>query len=200
MKKELKANNLKLISIRSRYDTLFIKNTNMDNFEREISTNINNESYVVAYMDFGVLIGKIINGKFSFYKEEVIEPKYIQRIRIFSKDNELLLWRNGIGFKGRVRIDGDGNDEIEVVEAHQLLWGTKSRFLGKNHFEIFESRAARLILPFNDVNIDVKSNPRNRIFIKTRNYIKYNDVGQANYCDCRFMGFTDGESYLDERR
>jgi CRISPR-associated protein (TIGR03984 family) len=200
MKEELKANDLTLITIKSTHDSLLIKNNSINDVEKEISAHIKNESYVVAYMDFGVLIGKFIDGKFSFYREKEIEPKYLQRIRVFSKDEELLLWRNGTGFKGRKRIDGDGDKEIEVVEAHQLLWGTRSRSLDKNYFEVFENRAARLTLPFNDVNVDVKSKPRNRVFIKTRNYITYNKIGQAGYCDCRFVGFSDGENYLEERR
>jgi CRISPR-associated protein (TIGR03984 family) len=200
MKAEIKANDLNLTRIKSESTPVLIKNNNIGDFEKEISENIKKESYVVAYLDFGVLIGKFINGKFSFYEEKEIEPKYLQRIRIFSRDDELLLWRNSTGFKGRMRIDGSGNEQIEVVEAHQLLWGTRSKFLDENYFEVFENRAARLILPFNDVKVNVKSKPRNRIFIKTRNYITYNSVGQAGYCDCRFMGFTDGENYLEDRR
>jgi len=80
-------------------------------------------SFVVAYLDYKVLIGKFTNGSFSFFNNETIEPNILQRIRIFNKNEELLLWRSEGILKGRYRKDDDGV-EVWAVDNYQVLFGT----------------------------------------------------------------------------
>jgi CRISPR-associated protein (TIGR03984 family) len=145
-------------------------------------------AYFVAYLDYKVIIGAYQNGTLRNYEQDPIDPKYVQRLRVFNQDEELLLWRSGDGFKGRCRKDGEG-DEVDVVDAKQVLFGTDARAVGNGGYsEIFEERGTRLVLPFENLQVN---EAQKRIALKTRNYIDYNAAHQATYVDCRFVGFAD---------
>jgi CRISPR-associated protein (TIGR03984 family) len=158
--------------------------------------NFNGDGFAVAYMDYGVLIGRYGDNGFVFCEGQLLEAEFLQRLRIFNQQEELLLWRVDGGFEGRRRIDNDSGYEVDVVEAQQVLFGTTAQPLinGDAHFtELTERRGTLLKLPFKNLTVDNKDA---RIFIKTRNYIQYNDAHQAGYCDCRFLCFTDGKKCL----
>jgi CRISPR-associated protein (TIGR03984 family) len=181
-----KANGLELYLIKSKAEPLSI-----NNLEHALSL-FNSTGYAVAYLDYKVLIGKVNNNGFEFFNNEKIEEKYIQKLRLFNDDKELLIWRDNNGLKGRLRIDGEG-EETFVVDACQVLWGTKKDELGNGWIKLFEDRGTELILPYDEgVIID---NKRNRLFIMTRNYISFHpETNQATYFDCRFIKFTNKQS------
>lgn len=157
---------------------------NDSDLNQSISENIKDKSFVAAYLDYKVLIGKFEDKRLYFYDDESFEARYIQRLRVFNEDRELLIWRSSDGLKGRLRIDGEGDDAF-VVDAEQVLFGTEAEDL-KGFTRIREKRGTELILPISDLRIDDK---KNRAFIKTRNYIGFNeDTHQAGYIDCRFVG------------
>ena len=152
-------------------------------------------SFVVAFLDYKVLIGTYEDSKYNFHENENIESKYIQRLRVFNETEELHLWRTSEGLKGRLRIDSEGNESY-VVDAYQVLFGTRSEPSG-NYTRISEERGTELFLPFQDLEVYVKKEKKGRISIKTRNYIDYNSMFQATYIDCRFMGFyNDGKDLI----
>jgi CRISPR-associated protein (TIGR03984 family) len=145
----------------------------------------------IFYLDYKVLIGKYDGEDFIFHEEKEFEPRFIQKMRLFNIDRELFIWReNRNGFRGRLRIDEPGN-ETDVVDANQVLWGTKPEYRGE-FTEITEERGTKLVLPVKDLKVD---NSENRAFILTRNYISYKTYDstyeQAGYEDCRFVVFTD---------
>jgi len=178
----MKANGLELKKIRSKAEVVTINNLS------EAFRHFGSDGFVVAYLDYRVLIGKINNNSFEFYNGEAIEERYIQRLRLFNEDKELLIWRDNSGLKGRLRIDGEG-DETFVVEACQVLWGTNRKDLGNGWSKLYEERGTELILPFGKIEIN---NRKRRLFLKTRNYITFHpDTHQASYGDCRFTGFTE---------
>ncbi|MCX9011182.1 MAG: CRISPR-associated protein Csx19 [Candidatus Methanoperedens sp.] len=156
------------------------------------------EALCVFYLDYKVLIGRYDGDDFRFYNNETFEPRFIQKMRLFDQNQELYIWReNKKNFRGRLRVDSDG-DEIDVVDAKQVLWGTNSKSFG-DFSEIFEERGTKIILPFKDLKIDKNEN---RAFILTRNYISYetydSSYKQAGYGDCRFVAFTDKNgAYLE---
>lgn len=162
-----------------------------------IDEHLKTDSFFVAYTDYRVIIGRYTNKMFAFYPlatEEQIAPKYLQKLRIFNQDEELLFWRSGQTLRGRYRKDGEGK-EAEVVEAHQVLFGTKKgKHSNETFTEITEDRGTSLILPFTGFALN---DATQRIFLKTHNYIGYNAVHQATYVDCRFVGFAEkqGDDY-----
>ncbi len=190
-------NGLKFRQIKSsisKIDTIEILDFN--SLKSSAKENFGQEGICIFYLDYKVLIGKYDGEDFKFYEDKEFEPRFIQKMRLFNTDKELLgrelfIWRiNKKGFRGRLRIDGEGN-EIDVVDANQVLWGTKPE--SRREFtEISEERGTKLVLPVKDLKVD---NSENRAFILTRNYISYkthdSTYEQAGYEDCRFVAITD---------
>lgn len=178
-------NGLKLIVIKS-----IAKPVEVGNIFELTQKHFDSSAYIVAYLDYKVLIGLYNSEKkqMIFADEKTIESKYIQKLRVFDSKKELLIWRSKDRLnrlKGRIRIDEEG-EEIEVVEANQVLWGTRLVDIRNNFAEITEDRGTTLILPITNLDID---NHKKRVFIKTRNYIGYTPNYQATYIDCRFVRF-----------
>ncbi|MBU0702212.1 TIGR03984 family CRISPR-associated protein [bacterium] len=142
----------------------------------------NEDGYFVAYLDYNVLVGEFCGGSFQ---GEKFEPKFIQKIRLFDKSKELYIWRNDENiFSGRLRIDEEGED-VDVIDAWQALYGTRCEPKDGGTF-LTEDRGTNLVVPFSNIkegNLPIR--------IHTRNYIGYNELGQAGYEDCRFVEFTD---------
>ena len=180
----LNTNGLELKRIKSKAETI-----NIDNIKSALSV-FNSDGFVIAYLDYKVLIGRIKNNALLFFNNESIEEKYIQRLRLFNEQKELLIWRLDVGLRGRLRIDDEG-EETYVVDANQVLWGTDREKLSDGWIRLFEERGTELILPFDEIPVD---NRKNRLFLKTRNYIDFHpETYQASYVDCRFTGFNKGE-------
>lgn len=191
--KSTKINGLQLKQIRTRPKTI----ETLDPVSYLMETVVS-DGFVVAYLDYAVWIGRFSPQQgFVFHnREHAIDKTYLQRIRVFNGDIEFLLWRTGSGnqFKGRVRRDGEG-EEKKVVDAQQVLFGTRAKPMkdNKEFSMVTEQRGTRLILPFSNLDVDDK---KNRVCIKTRHYIAYNEWGQAGYEDSRFLCFTNHDDIL----
>ncbi len=158
-----------------------------------LNAKITETAFAVVFLDDRVLIGTLENNNFHFFDNQTVEPKYIQRIRVFDMNREFHAWRSRGCLKGRLRIDNDKDDDVDVVVAKQVLFGTKDKARSDGFTEIWEDRGTRLILPFSNLTVDKQGN---RIFILTHNYIDYNTAGQATYTDCRFVSFADSKKKL----
>jgi CRISPR-associated protein (TIGR03984 family) len=155
----------------------------------EINSYIKIDSKVIAYLDQRVLVGRYSNSTFSFYDGQKLEKEFIQRLRIFNRDEEFMIWRSGGTLKGRYRKDNTGNKKSWVVDNDQVLFGTKA-YEFEGYIKLTEDRGTEIILPFTNLSIDDK---KNRMKIKTRNYIGYSESHLATYIDSRFIEFTFGE-------
>ncbi|MCL4440396.1 MAG: CRISPR-associated protein Csx19 [Firmicutes bacterium] len=142
----------------------------------------------VVYLDYKILIGRVEQGKLSFYENEVFEPKYLKQIRIFNKAQELYLWRRADLFRGRFRQDSLGQG-TEYVEVKQVLWGSRSENLSHGWIKLCEDRGIELILPWDEPDGLNRKNPKDRVGLLSRNYIDYTETAQAGYTDCRFIDF-----------
>ncbi len=164
-----------------------------DKLEAVLCENFAGKCYVVAWLDYKVLIGTWEDNVFHFYEGERFEIKFIQRLRVFNPQKEFHLWRSNGRLKGRMRTDDLSGARDTAVVAHQVIFGTtdKPKPLNADFTEISEDRGTKLILPFSNINL--KSN---RVFIKTHNYVTFNPVHQATYSDCRFVAFTYGQKAL----
>lgn len=184
----MEANGLELKTIHSKAQPVPVSKENLNSM---IQSHFDAKSFAVAYLDYAVRIGIWENNAFHFPGNEKPEPKYIQKLRVFNSDKELLIWRSRGHLRGRLRTDDESRSGTDVVVAHQVLFGTKKgENCDENFTEITEDRGTSLILPFANLTVDDK---RNRICIKTYNYVGYNALRQATYVDCRFVCFTDGQ-------
>lgn len=169
-------------------------------------------TYFIAYLHYAVIIGKHEQGKLKYCdtstKEQIIEEdipfQFLQKLRVFNKDAELYIWKTIGKFKGRIRSEKEFpncnqtqyNDQKikEYVQADQILFGTYKEQINENFTILKEDRGTEVILPFSYDTINVQEkgndNPIQRVAIRTRNYIGYNEIGQAGYIDCRFVEFV----------
>ncbi len=186
----IEKNGLKLLHIKSRHITegMSLKLGDKESLETFVSQQIPCKSFAVAYLDNEVLVGRFNGNTFDFYRKKTIDPKYLQKLRVFNENQELLLWRSSEALKGRLRTDTEGGD-VYVADAEQAIFGTRAKPLD-GYTLIREDRGTALALPFSELIKLNEGTKENRVFLKTRNYIGYNEAYQATYVDCRFVGFA----------
>ncbi|MBI4854562.1 MAG: TIGR03984 family CRISPR-associated protein [Acidobacteria bacterium] len=194
----LKTNGLELTEISTYSEPLL--DINREKLDKTLANmfvqeNSMSRAYVVAWLDYEVLIGIWENQEFIFYNSKNLDLKYVQRLRIFNQEKELFLWRTNEQLKGRLRQDNQEGSKVATVIAKQLIFGTKSKPLDNFFTEIYEDRGIKLILPFTNLMVDDKDK-NNRIFLQTHNYIKTTLTHQATYFDCRFVAFMNGKKKL----
>jgi len=152
--------------------------------------------YIVCWLDYAVLFGTVQNDEIKFYNSKLPDfNKYLQKLRIFNEKEEIYIWRSGDKFKFRYREDGvsekDGK-EIEYIDAKQVMRGSKFEDEG-NFIEVSEKRGTRYIVPKEFIGnnlIDDINNNKKRLILHTRNYIGYNEIGQAGFIDSRFLNIS----------
>jgi CRISPR-associated protein (TIGR03984 family) len=138
--------------------------------------------FCVFYLDNKVLFGKYDGASFLFYNNDLPKPEHMQKMRLFNRDKELLLWkkqwkeRSG-DFAYRLRVDEEG-DNTDAIDAMQVLWGTKANSLDENFTELSEKRGMKIIVPLKGVEVD---DGEKRLFILTRNYITYKTDGPETH-------------------
>lgn len=97
-------------------------------------------AWFIAYLFHRVVIGRIVEKQFVYYKQadNDVTLQNIQKLRVFNKDSELFVWRTALGgYKARLRKDGEGQ-ECGVVDANQVLFGTKSEKLDQTYSILME--------------------------------------------------------------
>ncbi len=154
-----------------------------------IGSELPEESLVVAWLDYKVLAGRKNADGWMFCENETFENRYVRRMRVFTPQKELLIWRTREGFRARTRIDDLEGAGTYAVVARQALYGTDTKESPDENFSVLvEKRGTRIAIPFGNVAVDEN---KKRVFIETRNYIDVNGVGQYTYVDCAFGRFVD---------
>jgi len=196
-----KENNLCLIELFSKDNPM----TEIDatDLNEKIMQTFEEKAYVVAWLDDQVVIRTLAQGDILFDLNETqldqtnrIHPKYLRQMRIFTKAKELYVYQSGGKIQNRLREDDfDGRGTMAVV-AEQILFGTKVEKTNTENVTttITEDRGTTLTLPFINISVDAK---KQRVALKTLNYIDcHKSTHQANYVDCRFVGFTNNGKCL----
>lgn len=107
------------------------------------------------------------------------------RLRVFNMEKELHIWRSNGQLKGRLRVDGTGEDS-RAVDARLVLNGTSLQPTGDG-ITSSERNGTHYVLPYPELQKEIGVNKR--VLLLTRNYIGYADNGQAGYTDSRFIDF-----------
>ncbi len=155
-----------------------------DNLESFILGRLKN-GYIGCWLYNEVLFGRIKDGKISFYNDEIPNfERYAMRIRAFNENEEIHIWKSDGRFLCRYRKDGEG-ESCEYIDAQQVMLGTKSAKCG-DFCEITENIGAKYMVPSEFLN-GFSLSPNRRLILKTRNYIGYNEIGQAGFVDSRFV-------------
>ncbi|MCX7991568.1 MAG: CRISPR-associated protein Csx19 [Proteobacteria bacterium] len=144
----------------------------------------------IAYMDNEILIGKVLNNKL-IPVENSLDLSFLKILRVFNLQKEYFLWTDHNKYFMRLRDDTIG-DEIDVIEAKQLIYGT--RVIEKDNYSVLtEDRGIELKIPYKGLTIDEY---KNRLFLLTRSYIGYTKTNVATYIDFRCLAFTNNEKIL----
>jgi hypothetical protein len=131
--------------------------------------------YIVLWQYHSIFVGKVEHGLVRWLSTKGEQPeneqKHIVRLRAFNEDREYHIWRSDDRLEGRLREDkviGRSNMETEAiptVDTCMVLRGVVGELLASSReFENME-----------------------KLHIQTRNYVGYNDIGQAGYEDSRFV-------------
>ncbi len=212
-----KANGLTLITLKTE------KMTGLLDSWPEIKDRLGDSAkYVVFYFDYGIRFG-VQNGDKIFFQEgpaeiEKLQLDYLQLARFFDKNMELKIWRDGER-KHHYRSYHDSPDnggKTEIVEAKQILWGTRAcsttmdvpdsfTINDKTFSQIYwinltEDRGTELVIPFHEpFNIPEKTD-HPRLAVKTYNYIDYLENGLATYVDSRFVDIETVSEYSSKSK
>jgi len=163
----------------------------------DVLKNAPDNAWFIAYLDSRVVIGRIENNLFVYYKQadnDVILEN-IQKLRVFNNNAELFVWRTSLdGHRARLRTDESGTGQ-GIVDANQVLFGTEAKPANGNalYSILTEKRGTEIILPLAGLGIkDAEINVQEgRLCIHTRSYIgTIEETGQATYEDVRFVEFV----------
>jgi len=139
--------------------------------------------FAVFYLSSAIYFAAWKKDKFIFQSDPPMQwTQSVQLARVFSTTQELKIWRQEGVLHFRLRLDGTG-EETAVVDAGQILWGTKCASLDGGWTRIWEDRGTELVLLLDISKLDAK----NRVVLKTRNYLDFLPNGQATYVDSRFV-------------
>lgn len=154
-------------------------------------------AYAVFYTYDEVLFGEITEKTIELYKSDSLISKEIIKMRVFNEKAELYMWKSKNRMKGRLRTDEEGKETL-VVEAEQVVIGTKSEKIQDGFVKLSEERGIKVILPEKIVAGKTIDDGTNRLKIMSRNYVEFNDDSIATYKDCRLIGFTTGNNKNEE--
>lgn len=171
-----------------------VKQLDINSFD-DIVLNAPRDAWFIAYLFHRVVIGRFTKGKFDYYEEEKSDLilENLIKLRVFDNSHELYVWRTNSGrFKGRLRSDGVGA-ETDVVDANQIIAGTKAGIKDDRYHLLTEERGTEVIISMHDLGISAAeiNDKEGRLCIHTRNYIgEIEETGQATYEDVRFVEFV----------
>jgi CRISPR-associated protein (TIGR03984 family) len=167
------------------------------NSDGDILKNAPANAWFIAYLDSRVVIGRLENNLFSYYKQlnnDVILEN-IQKLRVFNNNDELFVWRTSLGgHRARLRTDESGTGR-GIVDANQVLFGTEAKPANGDtlYSTLTEKRGTEIIIPLVELgikNVEINAQ-KGRLCIHTRSYIgTIEETGQATYEDVRFVEFV----------
>lgn len=172
--------------------------------DQDVLDNAPENAWFIAYLYHRVVIGRIENKQFVYYKQDDndVTLSNILKLRVFNEDSELFVWKTSLGgYRARLRTDGQGLEQ-GIVEANQVLFGTEAKPSkeSQDYSVLTEKRGTEIVLPLQKLGIRESeiNDKKGRLCIKTRSYIGYiEETGQATYEDVRFVKF---EMYKEEKQ
>ncbi|MBU5266438.1 type III-D CRISPR-associated protein Csx19 [Virgibacillus proomii] len=106
----------------------------------------NGDLYLV--IDYGVYLGKVEASEIKLYDDDaILEPQFIQEVRIFNKQKEIKISRINDRFVWRERKDtNEGKEETTCFDETYKLWGQVTAH--KENWSILtEQRGTSIAIP-----------------------------------------------------
>ena len=164
------------------------------------------QAKIYAVLDFGVCFGIydkncLLVGPEGYTKPTPLDWKYLQELRLFDKEKELLLVPSGDGWTGRIRRDvkecaEDNKTGEYVIDECQKLWGKIER-KGKEGIPgwnlLVSGRGTKMQIPVDiagkEVAIHVRKYMRIPDVEKEEELVFQNDIRMVDFCS---WGREDG--------
>lgn len=166
--------------------------TNFDSNPREwfaAQGQLRGLDYFLAHNDDGVIWGKVAGEQLHLSGEAFAEVQVtlrtltLQQARLFGEAGELLVWRGNDGWSGRYLSDAHVTQDDVLYETHRL-WGTASSQQGElDGFTLMRDGQQGLL---HAPPIALEKNQR--IGLRVRHYIDYDEQGQAYIALSRLVG------------
>ncbi|ETR64861.1 MAG: hypothetical protein OMM_15233, partial [Candidatus Magnetoglobus multicellularis str. Araruama] len=104
------ANGLKLINLKSRVIPIYPDSPKRNGIKPNellplITKNFVSNAYVIAYLYSYVMVGKWENNSLLFHDPQQFDESKILKLRVFNREQELLVWKSGNELKARLRKD-----------------------------------------------------------------------------------------------
>ena len=147
------------------------------------------DGYIVCWLFNEVIFGKLQKGKLITPRNnETIQAleKYLIKLRLFNEKEELYVFNKSGKWCYRYRKDNVG-EKWEVIDTDQIMYGTEATKLNDDFFKISEERGICYIVPKEFLGDNTELSATERLVLKTRNYIKYTELGQTEFVDNRFL-------------
>lgn len=188
--------------------------------EQRIKDSFQDQAYLYLELDNKVLLGRYEGGEFQFYgsplddgcvpsshKEAQSKPamragewssptlgrmwESIQRVIVFTKEQELRLCRTQAWFYGRLRRDCPCGHTVSVIDEEQKIWGSIQQGTGKWHM-VESRRGSRIWVPA-EPEVSGKGNRKGKSMgVLVRKYFEFPDAtegrGLAVQIDERMVG------------
>lgn len=142
--------------------------------------------WLLAHADDGVIWGELRADGLHLSSDVFpdISPPLrtvtLQQVRLFGPQAEILLWKDGSGWRARL-IRDEGEERDCVDEAH-MLWGTEIEERRDGFTRLREGREGLRHAP------PLPDSARPPVYLRVRHYIAYNLDGQAYIAYSRLMG------------
>lgn len=143
---------------------------------------------VAAFCENEVRLGRFADGCFCFADGSELEIDFLQELRLFNGEQELLFKRSGTCFKLRRIEDNKGETEVEGIDTFANFFGDKvNASLAPGFVKLWEEgRKIGLVLP---VEEDAE-----HYALQTRTYITYDEqTGQAGFGYYRYVDIVRAE-------
>ncbi len=154
-----------------------------DGLDDILKTYESGKYFVVAHYVHQVRLGRFDDGELSFADGEIPEEKYLQEIRLFNAEREILIRKACVGYLVRVLDDSTTTGkEVSAVDTKGNFFGDRIAAESTAEYACLyeEGRKIKLMVP---VTAEAE-----HYALVTRSYIEYDqETGQAGYGRYRFV-------------
>lgn len=133
------------------------------------------DGFAIFWLYHNLCLARICDGQLAFAETPGrYELRDIARVRLFDSEREFHIWRSGPQLKGR--------ELIGTRSGYPAFTETQLRVVGK---------VAEQVLRLCPELLDPKGRAEDQIAVRTRDYIDFNEIGQATYVDSQLLGFIN---------
>lgn len=150
-------------------------------------------AYLLLYMDFGVVWGKIEDGELNLpgfsqdneKEKERFSSVFLQQAHIFNLTEEVRVWCSGHGFE-LCFLKAEQEDKKKTITQRYLLWGSSSGT--NNPFEEYREGKRGIVQ-----TIPIKTARNQRVALVVNHRINQDDDGQSTITGSRLVDLQPWE-------